>query len=85
MPSMEIFRAQPDEYRASVLPGGAKRVAIEAGHPMSWYEWIDGKGEVVGLTRFGASAPYQTIYKELGITVDRVVETARKLVDPSRG
>jgi transketolase len=52
---------------------------------MSWYEWIDGKGEVVGLTRFGASAPYQTIYKELGITVDRVVETARKLVDPSRG
>jgi transketolase len=80
VPSMELFRKEGAEYRASVLPAGVPRVAIEAGHPMSWYEWVGGNGEVLGLTRFGASAPYEIIYKELGLTVDRVVETARKLV-----
>jgi transketolase len=80
MPSMELFRAQPESYRTSVLPAGVPRVAIEAGHPMSWYEWTAGNGEVLGLTRFGASSPYERIYKELGLTVDRVVETAKRVL-----
>jgi transketolase len=80
MPSMELFAAQPEDYRNSVLPPGVPRVAIEAGHPMSWYPWVGAKGEVVGLTRFGASAPYERIYEELGLTVDRIVEAADRLL-----
>lgn len=78
MPSMELFRGQSAEYRSSVLPAGVPRVAIEAGHPMSWYEWVAGNGEVLGLTRFGASAPYEKVYEELGITVGHVVAAARR-------
>jgi transketolase len=80
MPSMEIFRRQSDEYQGSVLPHGVPRVAIEAAHPMSWYEWVAGNGTVLGLTRFGASAPYEKIYEELGITVDKLVAAALDLV-----
>ena len=55
MPSMELFRHQSEEYQRSVLPRGVPRVAIEAAHPMSWYEWVGSDGVVLGLTRFGAS------------------------------
>jgi transketolase len=79
MPSMELFRRQADDYKDSVLPAGVPRVAIEAAHPMSWYEWVGLNGVVLGLTRFGASAPYEKIYEELGITVEKVVDAARKL------
>jgi transketolase len=57
MPSHEIFAAQPADYRDSVLPPGVKRVAVEAAHPMSWYRWVGLDGAVIGLERFGASAP----------------------------
>jgi len=77
MASMELFRHQSEEYQRSVLPRGIPRVAIEAGHPMSWYEWVGSDGVVLGLTRLGASAPYEKIYEELGLTVQKVVEAAR--------
>jgi transketolase len=80
MPSMELFRAQSDEYRSSVLPAGIPRVAIEAAHPMSWYEWVAGNGTVIGLTRFGASAPYEKIYEGLGITAEKMVAAALEVV-----
>jgi len=76
MASMELFRHQTEEYRQSVLPRGVPRVAIEAAHPMSWYEWVGSDGVVLGLTRFGASAKYERIYEELGLTVDRLVQSA---------
>ena len=79
MPSHELFAAQPAEYRDSVLPPGTKRVAIEAAHPMSWYRWVGSDGVVLGIDRFGASAPYADIYKGLGLTVDKLVETATRL------
>jgi transketolase len=79
MPSMELFAAQPASYRDAVLPPDVPRVAVEAGHPMSWYAWTGGRGEVLGLSRFGASAPYEKIYEELGLTIDRVVEAASRL------
>jgi transketolase len=79
MPSMELFAEQSADYQHSVLPAGIPRVAIEAGHPMSWYKWIAGNGEILGLTRFGASSPYERIYKELGLTVDHVVDVAMRL------
>ena len=78
MPSMELFAGQTPEYRASVLPRDSKRVAIEAAHPMSWYRWVGDEGVVIGVERFGASAPYARVYEGLGLTVEKLVEAARK-------
>jgi len=80
MPSHELFARRPIEYRNSVLPPGVKRIAIEAAHPMSWYRWVGDDGVILGIERFGASAPYKEIYEHLGLTVDKLVETAKKLV-----
>jgi len=80
MPSLEYFVRQPQDYRDAVLPPGVPRVAVEAAAPQSWYRWVGEHGAIIGLERFGASAPYQRIYQELGLTVDRVVDTARKLL-----
>jgi transketolase len=80
MPSHEIFAAQPADYRDSVLPPGVKRVAVEAAHPMSWYRWVGLDGAVIGLERFGASAPYEAIYQGLGITPAAVADAARRVL-----
>lgn len=80
MPSHELFARQDQAYRDSVLPKGVKRIAIEAAHPMSWYRWVGDDGVIIGIERFGASAPAPVIYTHLGITADRMVETAKKLV-----
>ena len=80
MPSQELFARQDQAYRESVLPKGVKRVAIEAAHPMSWYRWVGDDGVIIGLERFGASAPAPVIYAHLGITAERVVESAKQLV-----
>jgi len=81
MPCLEFFAKQPQSYRDSVLPPGVPRLALEAAAPMSWYRWVGERGVIMGIERFGASAPYQRIYQELGLTVDRVVESARELLD----
>jgi transketolase len=80
MPSMELFAKQSQEYRDSVLPRDVKRVSMEAASPMSWHEWVGSNGIALGLTDFGASAPYQELYKQLGITVDKIVDTAKSLL-----
>jgi transketolase len=80
MPSHELFARQDETYRNSVLPRGVKRIAMEAAHPMSWYRWVGDDGVILGIDRFGASAPAARIFTELGFTVDRLVETAKKLV-----
>ncbi len=78
MPSMELFDAQPVAYRESVLPSTMRaRVAVEAGATLAWGRYVGLDGVVVGLDRFGASAPHQTIYRELGLTAEAVVEAAR--------
>ena len=77
MLSMELFAAQDAAYRAQVLPTGVKRVAIEAAHPMSWHRWVGETGTIVGIETFGASAPYQTLYREYGITAAAVVQAVR--------
>ncbi len=79
MPSHELFAAQDDGYRESVLPKGVPRVSIEASHPMSWQRWVGSDGVALGLQRFGASAPYKELYEHLGLTVAKVVETAKQL------
>jgi transketolase len=84
MPCLEYFAQQPQSYRDRVLPPGVPRVAVEAAAPQSWYRWVGERGAIVGLERFGASAPYQRIYQELGLTVDRVVEAAQRLLAAPR-
>jgi len=79
MPSHELFARQSREYRDAVLPGGVPKVAVEAAHPMSWYRWVGSDGVVLGITRYGASAPYQRIYEELGITVAHLVAAAKQV------
>jgi transketolase len=74
-----LFARQSNAYQSSVLPAGLPRVAIEAAHPMSWYRWVGSNGVVLGLTRFGASAPYEKIYEHLGMTVQKVVDAATSL------
>jgi len=75
-PSLELFASQPPEYQATVLPPDVPRVAVEAAHPMSWYRWVGSTGVVIGLDRFGASAPFQRVYQDRGLTVEHVVEAA---------
>jgi transketolase len=80
MPSMELFAAQPQSYREEVLPPGlAARLAVEAAHPQPWYRWVGDSGEVMGIERFGASAPYQRLFREFGFTADAVAERVRAM------
>jgi transketolase len=81
MPSMEVFAGQPQAYRDSVLPPAAPlRLAVEAGQPMAWYRWVGDRGGVIGIERFGASAPYQRLFEEYGLTPERIVSRARELL-----
>ena len=81
MPSMELFAAESPEYRDTVLlPSVRARLAVEAASPQPWYRWVGDHGAVLGLERFGASAPYPRLYQEFGITVDGVVRRARELL-----
>ncbi len=80
MPSFERFNREPAEYRDSILPPSCrKRVAIEAGVTPLWREYVGLDGAVVGIDRFGLSAPGGTVMKELGITADAVVAAAKAL------
>ena len=80
MPCFERFDRQSPEYRESVLPASCRqRVAIEAGVTGLWYKYVGLDGKVVGIDRFGLSAPAPTIFKELGITAEAVVAAAQSL------
>lgn len=77
MPCTDIFDTQDAGYRDSVLPSNCvKRIAVEAGSTLGWYKYVGLQGKVIGLDRFGASAPYKTLYEKFGITVEKVVEAA---------
>jgi transketolase len=81
LPSWAIFEAQSQEYKDSVLPPGVtKRVAVEAGIRLGWERYTTTDGKFVGVDKFGASAPYERILKEYGITVDHVLEVAKSLL-----
>jgi transketolase len=81
LPSFELFEAQPDAYRRSVLPPEvAVRLAVEAAVPFGWDRYVGPQGAVLGLRHFGASAPYQVLYEQFGLTPAAVVARARALV-----
>jgi len=80
VPSFERFNRQSAEYKAELLPASCrKRVAIEAGVTGLWYQYVGLDGKVIGIDRFGISAPGNTVFKELGITADAVVAAAKAL------
>jgi len=80
MPCMERFNRESEEYREEVLPKKCrKRVAIEAGVPQIWYQYVGLDGKVIGLHRFGLSAPGAEVMKEFGIDAQHVIDAARSL------
>ncbi len=80
MPSLEAFGAQPESYRAHVLPEGIPRLVIEAGVSDGWWRLVAGRGDVVGMSTFGESAPAEALFEHFGFTVDAVAAAARRLV-----
>jgi transketolase len=80
LPCWELFNAQSAAYKESVLPAAVTaRVSIEAGVTLGWERYVGTKGVSIGLNRYGASAPYEIIYRELGLTSEAVVAAARQL------
>jgi transketolase len=80
MPSWKIFEEQTAAYKASVLPAGVPRLAVEAGSTLGWWKYVGLDGDVIGLDRFGASAPGPIVMKELGFSPENVAAHAKKLV-----
>ena len=81
MPSFELFDEQPQKYRDEVLPPAVTaRVGVEAGIRQGWDKYIGSGGAFVGLDTFGASAPYEKVYKHRGITAAAVVAKAKELL-----
>ncbi len=79
-PSWRIFEEQSAAYKASVLPAGVPKLAVEAGATLGWWKYVGSDGDVVGLDRFGSSAPGPVVMKEFGFTAENVAARAKKLV-----
>jgi transketolase len=79
-PSWRIFEEQTAAYKASVLPAGVQKLAVEAGATLGWWKYVGLDGDVIGLDRFGASAPGPIAMKELGFSAENVAARAKKLV-----
>jgi transketolase len=80
MPSWELFERQTEEYKLSVLPNHLPKLAVEAGATMGWWKWVGRHGDVIGLDRFGASAPGTLALEKLGFGVDNIVSRAKALL-----
>jgi transketolase len=82
MPSWDLFDAQPEKYKASVLPAVVtKRLAVEAGATMGWHKYVGSEGDVVGMDRFGASAPAKKLLEEFGFTAANIADRTAALVN----
>ena len=82
MPCWELFEAQSDDYKESVLPSGVSaRVSVEAGATLGWRRYLGERGIAIGVDRFGASAPYTEIYQAYGLTPGHVADAVNSLLD----
>ena len=80
-PSWELFASQDQEYRESVFPATVRaRLAVEAGVSMGWERWVGEKGAILGINRFGASAPSEVVFREFGLTIGNITKQALLLV-----
>jgi transketolase len=85
MPSWELFDGQSQAYRDSVLPPSTDaRLAVEAGVTQGWRKYVGDGGDVIGVDRFGASAPGEVVMREYGFTVDNIYERALRLIERKR-
>jgi transketolase len=81
MPCTQAFDAQDEVYRESVLPAGVTaRVAVEAGVADYWYKYVGLNGKIIGVSRFGESAPGGTVLKHLGFTAENIVKAVEKIL-----
>ncbi len=81
-PSWELFAAQENGYQESILPSDIRaRLAVEAGVNQGWERWVGEEGEIIGVNRFGASAPYKVLYEKYGLTVENILAKARRLLN----
>jgi transketolase len=86
MPSWALFAREPAEYQDEVLPPAVEaRVAVEAASPMGWHRWVGSRGEVIGISHFGASAPAQEVFRQLGFSVENVADVAQRVRGGGRG
>jgi transketolase len=85
LPCLELFDEQTSEYRESVLPSSVtNRIAIEAGATCGWWKYVGALGDVIGLDRFGASAPGDVLFEKFGFTVENIVQRARAMIERNR-
>lgn len=80
MPSWDMFEMQSEEYKKSVLPEGLPKVAVEAGVTLGWSRYTDSEDNVIGINKFGASAPGGTVMKEYGFTAENVAAKVKSLL-----
>jgi transketolase len=80
MPSTTVFDRQNVRYKASVLPEDVPRIAIEAGVTDFWWKYVRAAGAVIGVDRFGESAPAKDVFKFLGFTMDNVVGAVKQVI-----
>ena len=81
MPSWEIFDAQPEEYKKQIIPEDVKlKAAVEAGVSTGWHKYVGCDGEVIGIDRFGASAPYKVLFEKFGFTPEAIAERVEKVM-----
>jgi transketolase len=80
MPCWELFERQEAAYQSEVLPAGVPKIAVEAGIRQGWDRWVGNDGGFVTMDQFGASAPYQVLYEKFGITAERIVAEAQRLL-----
>ena len=82
MPSWELFLAEGQSYMDDVLPSSINlRIAVEAGVTFGWERWVGDRGYILGVNRFGSSAPAKKIYKEYGLTVENIITEANILLN----
>ncbi len=85
MACFEFFDAQPEAYRNKVLPPSVEtRLAVEAGATSGWYKYIGLKGDVIGIDRFGASAPAKLLFEKFGFTPENIASRAKRLLKKTR-
>jgi transketolase len=82
MPSTATFDRQPQDYREAVLPSGVPKIALEAGASALWWKYVRGEGCVIGIDRFGESAPGPVLFEHFGFTPERVAEVVRRCATP---
>ena len=84
MPSWRLFEQQSDAYKDEIFPAHLPKLAIEAGATLGWWKWVGRQGEVIGLDRFGASAPGTKALEELGFSTENVVKHAKAIIERAK-